>query len=135
MRDPHGFRPLVLGRLDGGGWVLASETAALDIVGAHYVRDVEPGEMVVIDADRARASTGSPSPSPKLCLFEFVYFARPDTNLYGQSVHAARQRMGEELARQAPVDADMVMPVPGVGRSRPRRVTRASPGFPTATAW
>ncbi|MBM3673414.1 MAG: amidophosphoribosyltransferase [Actinobacteria bacterium] len=115
VRDPHGFWPLVLGRLDGGGWVLASESAALDIVGAHYVRDVQPGEMVVIDASGLRREHRFAEPDPKLCLFEFVYFARPDTVLYGQSVHAARQRMGVELARQAPVTADMVMPVPESG--------------------
>ena len=104
VRDPHGFWPLVLGRLEGGGWVLASETAALDIVGAHYIRDVQPGEMVVIDASGLRREHHYAEPDPTLCLFEFVYFARPDTRLYGQSVHAARQRMGEALADQAPVD-------------------------------
>ena len=114
VRDRHGFRPLVLGRTEGG-WVIASETAALDIVGAHFVRDVEPGEMVAIDATGVR-SIRFAEPTPKLCLFEFVYIARPDTQLYGQSVHGARQRMGEELARQAPcADADMVMPVPESG--------------------
>ncbi|HEX4489688.1 MAG TPA: amidophosphoribosyltransferase [Acidimicrobiia bacterium] len=113
VRDPHGFRPLVLGRTEGG-WVLASETAALDIVGAHFVREVEPGELVAIDANGVR-SIRYAEPTPKLCLFEFVYIARPDTQLYGQSVHSARQRMGEELARQAPVDGDMVMPVPESG--------------------
>ncbi len=113
VRDPHGFWPLVLGRVDGG-WVLASETAALDIVGAHFVREVEPGEMIMIDASGMHSKRFAEA-DPKLCLFEFVYFARPDTMLYGKSVHAARQRMGEELARQAPVDADMVMPVPESG--------------------
>jgi len=112
-RDPHGFWPLVLGRIEGG-WVLASETAALDIVGAHYLRDIEPGEIIVIDANGVHEKRFA-EPEPKLCLFEFVYFARPDTYLYGKSVHAARQRMGEELARQAPVEADMVMPVPESG--------------------
>ncbi len=112
-RDRNGIRPLVLGRTDSG-WVLASETAALDIVGAHFVRDVEPGEMIVIDALGKRERRYAEA-DPKLCVFEFVYFARPDTTLYGQSVHAARQRMGEELARQAAVDADMVMPVPESG--------------------
>jgi len=115
VRDPHGFWPLVLGRLEGGGWVLASESAALDIVGAHYVRDVNPGEMVVIDASGLHREHQYAPPEPRLCLFEFVYFARPDTNLYGHSVHAARQRMGEALAHQAPVEADMVMPVPESG--------------------
>ncbi len=113
IRDPNGFRPLVLGRLEGG-WVLASETAALDIVGAHFVRDVQPGEVVVIDAAGVRSRTFAEA-DPTLCLFGFVYFARPDTELYGQNVHAARQRMGEELARQAPARADMVMPVPESG--------------------
>ena len=113
VRDPHGIRPLVLGRVDGG-WVLASETSALDIVGAHFIREVEPGELVAIDASGLR-SIRYAEPNPKLCVFEFVYIARPDTMLYGKSVHGARQRMGEELARQAPVDADMVMPVPESG--------------------
>jgi amidophosphoribosyltransferase len=113
VRDRHGFRPLVLGRVEGG-FVLASETAALDIVGAHFVRDIEPGEMVVIDADGVREHRFADA-SPHLCLFEFVYFARPDSALYGNRVHPARRRMGEQLARQAPVDADMVMPVPESG--------------------
>ena len=112
-----------------GGWVLASETAALDIVGAHFVREVEPGEMVVIDATGLRREHPFAEPDPKLCLFEFVYFARPDTRLYGHSVHAARQRMGEELARQAPVDADMVMPVPESGIPAAQGYARAS-GIP-----
>ncbi len=129
VRDPHGFWPLALGRLEGGGWVLASETAALDIVGAHYVRDVQPGEMVVIDAAGLRREHRFAEPDPKLCLFEFIYFARPDTNLYGQSVHAARQRMGEELARQAPVDADMVMPIPESGIPAGQGYARSS-GIP-----
>jgi len=124
VRDPHGFWPLALGRIEGG-WVLASESSALDIVGAHYVRDVEPGEMVVIDASGIRTHHYA-EPSPKLCLFEFVYFARPDTNLYGKSVHLARQRMGEELAHQAPVDADMVMPVPESGIPAAQGFARAS---------
>ena len=127
VRDRHGFWPLVLGRLEGG-WVLASETAALDIVGAHFVREVEPGEMVVIDASGLREHRFA-EPNPKLCLFEFVYFARPDTYLYGRSVHAARQRMGEELARQSPVDADMVMPVPESGIPAAQGYARAS-GIP-----
>ncbi|MBV8296781.1 MAG: amidophosphoribosyltransferase, partial [Acidimicrobiia bacterium] len=116
VRDPNGFRPLCLGRLPGG-WVLASETPALDIVGAHFVRELEPGEMVVVDATGIRSLHPFPPESidPKLCLFEFVYFARPDSQLYGQTVHTARQRMGELLAEQAPVDADMVMPVPESG--------------------
>jgi amidophosphoribosyltransferase len=113
VRDAHGFRPLVLGRVERG-WVVASETAALDIVGARFVREVEPGEMVVVDRTGLRSHRWA-APQPALCLFEFVYFARPDSQLYGQNVHAARQRMGEELARQAPIAADMVMPVPESG--------------------
>jgi amidophosphoribosyltransferase len=127
VRDPHGFRPLVLGRLEGG-WVLASETAALDIVGAHPVREIEPAEMIVIDASGVRSQRYG-EPNPKLCLFEFVYFARPDSELYSQNVHAARQRMGEELARQAPVAADMVMPVPESGVPAAQGFARAS-GIP-----
>ena len=127
VRDRHGFRPLVLGRIEGG-WVLASESAALDIVGAHFVRDIEPGEMVVLDATGVREQRYAEA-TPKLCLFEFVYFARPDTRLYNQSIHAARQRMGEELARQAPVDVDMVMPVPESGIPAAQGYARAS-GIP-----
>jgi amidophosphoribosyltransferase len=123
VRDPHGFRPLCLGRLDaagdagGTGWVLASETPALDIVGATFVRELEPGEMVVIDSEGVRSlhPFGATAVDPRLCLFEFVYFARPDSRLYGQSIHQARIRMGEQLAEQAPVEADMVMGVPESG--------------------
>ncbi len=116
VRDPNGFRPLCLGKLEHG-WVLASESPALDIVGAHFVRELDPGEMVVIDATGPRSLRPFPDSrvDPKLCLFEFVYFARPDTRLYNQSVHQARIHMGEQLAEQAPVEADMVMGVPESG--------------------
>ena len=116
LRDPHGFRPLCLGKLDSG-WVLASETPALDVVGAHFVRELDPGEMVVIDGDGVRSVRpfDPAAIDPKLCLFEFVYFARPDSQLYDRNVHQARVRMGEQLADQAPVDADMVMGVPESG--------------------
>ena len=116
VRDPNGFRPLCLGRLPNG-WVLASESPALDVVGAHFVRELEPGEMIVIDETGYRSVRAFESElvDPKLCLFEFVYFARPDTRLYGQSVHQARVRMGEQLAEQSPVEADMVMGVPESG--------------------
>ena len=116
VRDPQGFRPLCLGKLDRG-WVLASETAALDVVGAHVVRQLDPGEMVVVDASGPRSLRPFPDDrvDPRLCLFEFVYFARPDTRLYNQSVHQARIRIGEQLAEQAPVEADMVMGVPESG--------------------
>ena len=117
VRDPHGFRPLCLGRLDDGGWVLASETPALDIVGARFVRELELGEVLAIDADGPRSLYPFPDDrvDPRLCLFEFVYFARPDSRLYGRSIHQARVRMGEQLAGQAPVEADMVMGVPESG--------------------
>ena len=116
VRDPNGFRPLCLGKL-AGGWVLASETPALDVIGAHFVREIEPGEMVVIDATGVRSLKPFPDDrvNPKLCVFEFVYFARPDSKLYGKEVHGARRRMGELLAEVAPVDADMVMGVPESG--------------------
>jgi amidophosphoribosyltransferase len=116
VRDPNGFRPLCLGKLDAG-WVLASETPALDVVGAHFIREIEPGEMIVIDATGPRSIHPFPPQrvQPKLCIFEFVYFARPDSQLYGKEVHGARRRMGELLAEQAPVDGDMVMGVPDSG--------------------
>jgi amidophosphoribosyltransferase len=117
VRDPNGFRPLCLGRLGDDGWVLASESPALDIVGATFERELEPGEMVVIDAAGPRSLRPFPSDrvDPRLCLFEFVYFARPDSRLYERSVHQARVRMGELLAEEGPVDADMVMGVPESG--------------------
>lgn len=130
VRDPNGFRPLCLGRLENG-WVLASETPALDVVGAHFVREIEPGEMIIIDATGARSIHPFPSEriDPRLCLFEYVYFARPDAQLYKQSVHHARVRMGEQLAGQAPVEADMVMGVPEGGLPAAEGYARAS-GIP-----
>ncbi len=121
IRDPNGFRPLCLGRLPGDdaptGWVVASESPALDIVGAQFVRELAPGEMVVIDEHGPRSYWPFPPEriDAHLCVFEFVYFARPDTRLYGQEVHAARLRMGERLAREAPAAADLVIGVPDSG--------------------
>lgn len=112
-RDPHGVRPLSLGRLDRG-WVVASETAALDIVGASFVRDIEPGELLAIDADGVR-STRFAEPTPKGCAFEYVYLARPDSTIAGRSVHATRVEIGRRLAREAPADADLVIGVPESG--------------------
>ncbi|GGS20760.1 MULTISPECIES: amidophosphoribosyltransferase [Actinokineospora] len=112
-RDPHGVRPLVLGRLERG-WVVASETAALDIVGASFVREVEPGELIAIDADGLRSSRFA-NPEPKGCVFEYVYLARPDTTIAGRSVHATRVEIGRKLAAEAPVEADLVIPVPESG--------------------
>jgi amidophosphoribosyltransferase len=115
VRDPNGFRPLSIGRLGDGGWVLSSETAGLDIVGAQFVRDVSPGEVVVIDAGGLRSFFPFVQTDPRLCLFEFVYFARPDSQLYGRSVNAARQEMGRQLAIEHPAAADVVVPVPESG--------------------
>ncbi len=112
-RDPQGIRPLVLGRLERG-WVVASETAALDIVGAAFVREVEPGELLAVDEHGLRTSRFAPA-DPKGCLFEYVYLARPDTTISGRSIHAARVEMGRRLAREAPADADLVIPVPESG--------------------
>jgi len=133
-RDPHGFRPLSLGRLDGGGWVLASETPALDIAGATWVRDIEPGELVVVDADGPRSLRPWPPEAvdPRLCLFEFVYLARPDSRLYGQELHGARVRMGRLLARQAPAAADLVIGVPDSGIPAAEGYSYGS-GIPYAT--
>ncbi|WP_211232521.1 amidophosphoribosyltransferase [Thermocrispum municipale] len=112
-RDPYGIRPLVLGRLERG-WVVASETAALDIVGASFVREVEPGELLAIDSDGLRSSRFA-NPNPKGCLFEYVYLARPDTTIAGRGVHATRVEIGRKLAVEAPAEADLVIPVPESG--------------------
>ena len=114
VRDPRGFRPLALGRL-GDAWVLASETCAFDLIDAQYVRDVEPGEMIVIDDEGLRSSHPFPSQKHAMCLFEHVYFARPDSLIYGQSVNESRHRMGRQLAIEQPADADIVVPVPDSG--------------------
>ena len=115
-RDPHGFRPLAIGRLPAG-FCFASETAALDIVGATFVREVEPGELVMVDERGLRSRRFAESPRPALCLFEFVYLARADSRLYGKTLDGARREMGRLLARQAPVEADLVIPVPDTGHS------------------
>ena len=147
VRDPHGIWPLCLGRLNvdepgidpsnvdphRGGWVLASENPALEVVGATFEREIRPGEMIIIDAAGCRSlwpfasrpETGG-GLAPHLCIFEFVYFSRPDTNLASQNVHAARQRMGAHLATNAPVAADLVMPVPESGIPAAQGYARAS---------
>ncbi len=112
-RDPQGVRPLVLGRL-AHGWVVASETAALDIVGAAFVREIEPGEFIVID-DAGLRSHRFAEPNPKGCLFEYVYLARPDTRIAGRLVQPTRMAIGRQLAIEHPADADMVMPTPDSG--------------------
>ncbi|ARQ72314.1 amidophosphoribosyltransferase [Streptomyces marincola] len=112
-RDPQGVRPLVLGRLERG-WVVASETAALDIVGASVVREVEPGEMIAVD-ERGLRSTRFAEAKPRTCVFEYVYLARPDTDISGRNVYLSRVEMGRRLAAEAPVDADLVIPTPESG--------------------
>ena len=132
IRDPHGFRPLVLGRLPdvasqasnaapwayagtSDGWVLSSETTGLDIVGAEFVRDVEPGEMVILEPGREPRSVRFAPATPALCVFEMIYFARPDSYMEGRNLYEVRRRMGEQLAVEHPADADLVMPVPDTG--------------------
>ncbi len=112
-RDPQGIHPLVLGRLERG-WVVASETAALDIVGASLIREIEPGELVVIDAAGLRSSRFA-EPAPRGCVFEYVYLARPDSLISGRRVHSVRKEIGRTLAMEAPADADLVIPTPESG--------------------
>jgi len=116
FRDRHGFRPLCLGRGEHGEWMLASETCALDLVGAELERELAPGELVLIDEDGVRSRQAvEPAEHSALCIFEFFYLARPDTRLDGVEVHGARVRMGERLAEEAPVEADLVLPIPDSG--------------------
>ncbi|HZD59634.1 MAG TPA: amidophosphoribosyltransferase [Anaerolineae bacterium] len=114
MRDPYGIRPLVIGKL-GNHFVIASESCALDIVGADYIRDVSPGELVIIDENGLRSEEAIKPEKLSLCIFEFIYFARPDTKLYGKLLYSARESMGVELAKEAPSDADLVIGVPDSG--------------------
>ena len=114
VRDPHGFRPLALGRLDAA-YVVCSETCAMDLIGATYVRDVEPGEVLVIGADRVRSIKPFPPAPLAHCVFEHVYFARPDSYVFGVSVNEVRTNLGRILAREQKVDADVVVPVPDSG--------------------
>ena len=125
FRDRHGIRPLSLGRI-GDDWVIASETCALDLVGAATVRDIRPGEVITIDDDGLHAAQAIPEGRGALCVFEHVYFARPDSTLGGTEVHGARVRMGERLAVEAPAEADLVMPIPDSG-------TPAAIGFSKAS--
>ncbi|MDD3769618.1 amidophosphoribosyltransferase [Sulfuricurvum sp. IAE1] len=115
MRDPHGFRPLSLGRV-GDGYVVASETCAFDLIGAEYIRDVEPGELLIFEKGKAPQSIKVFEATPKHCIFEYVYFARPDSNVYKQNVYEMRKAMGKELAKEQPsIGADMIVPVPDGG--------------------
>ena len=116
VRDPHGFRPLSLGRMPSGSWVLASETCAFDLIEAEFVRDVRPGEIVIIDDSGLRSIDAFPEKKqPAFCVFEYVYFARPDSNINGRNVYKVRVEMGRELAREHQIDADIVVPVPDSG--------------------
>jgi amidophosphoribosyltransferase len=124
-RDPHGFRPLVLGQLNGS-WVAASESCALDLVQADYRREVEPVEIVVLDGNGLHSYKPFPQTPPSFCIFEYVYFARPDSLIFGQSVYLVRKRLGAALAREHPLEADLVMPFPDSG-------TYAALGYATAT--
>ncbi|HET6900044.1 MAG TPA: amidophosphoribosyltransferase, partial [Vicinamibacteria bacterium] len=113
-RDPWGFRPLVIGKLEGA-IIVASETCALDLIDAEYVREVEPGELIVIDRNGLRSFHPFPPEPVRQCVFEHIYFARPDSEVFGRNVLGTRQRLGRQLARESPADADMVVPVPDSG--------------------
>ncbi len=115
VRDPQGVRPLCIGRLNHEGWVVASETCALHPLGADYMREVEPGEIVTLTPNDLESMQVMDPDRKACCIFEFIYFARPDSHIYGRSIYQSRVRMGHMLARQAPIDADMVMPVPETG--------------------
>jgi amidophosphoribosyltransferase len=115
VRDPLGVRPLVLGRIGDDGFVLASETCALDIIGAEFMREIEPGEMVVISKGEVESSRPFGPSKGRFCIFEHVYFSRPDSIIGGRSVYETRRQIGVELAREAPVEADLVCPVPDSG--------------------
>jgi amidophosphoribosyltransferase len=114
VRDPHGFRPLALGRL-GDAWVVCSETCAMDLVGATYLRDVEPGEVLIIGPDGPRSVRPFPPAPSAHCIFEHVYFARPDSEVFGRSVNEVRTELGRQLARETAVPADVVVPIPDSG--------------------
>jgi amidophosphoribosyltransferase len=115
VRDPNGFRPLCLGKLNNGGWMVASETCALDLVGAYYVRDIQPGEVLIFKGDKMLSLFPWPKKNTSFCIFEQVYFARPDSDIFGINVYQTRKRMGEILARECPLEGDFVMPFPDSG--------------------
>ena len=132
-RDPYGWRPLCLGKLDGS-YVLASESCALDLIGAEYVRDVEPGEVVFIGKDNIESVKTAPSKRHALCIFEYIYFARPDSNIFSKNVYLTRKRLGHQLAKECPVDCDLVMPVPDSGNYAAMGFAQAS-GIPLEEAF
>ncbi len=134
VRDPLGVRPLCLGKL-GEAWILSSETCALDIIGADFVRDIEPGEMVSIERPAgSRASSPSTMRRKRFCVFEYIYFARPDSVVEGISVYDARKRIGAELARESHVPADIVIPVPDSGVPAAHRLCRSRSSCPSSSA-
>jgi amidophosphoribosyltransferase len=114
IRDPFGFRPLSIGKIKSGGYIVASETCAFELVGAEFIRDVKPGEMITFENGEIKSEMIF-NPTPKQCVFEYIYFARPDSNVFGKNVYSVRKQMGRELAKELPVDADMVVPVPDSG--------------------
>jgi len=114
VRDPHGFRPLCVGKLDGA-YVFSSETCALDLIQAEYIREVEPGEIIIIDEKGLHSLKPFPPTKSSLCIFEFIYFARPDSHVFGESVYQARKRLGKELALEKPLECDLVIPMPDSG--------------------
>ncbi|HHT9140361.1 MAG TPA: amidophosphoribosyltransferase [Candidatus Tripitaka californicus] len=128
VRDPGGFRPLCLGKLEGGGYVLASESCALDQAGAEYIREVAPGEIIYINKDGMRAERFAPE-RPSYCIFELIYFSRPDSRFAGQNVHLFRKALGIKLAEEQPAEADIVIPVPEGGNSAAMGYSQAS-GIP-----
>jgi len=115
VRDPHGVRPLCIGRLNNDGWVISSESCALHVIGAQFVREVEPGEIVTLSKSGMETIQVIEPERKAMCIFEFIYFARPDSHIYGRNIYTTRQRMGNLLAQQAPADADLVIPVPESG--------------------
>jgi len=118
IRDKYGVRPFSLGQLEDGGYIVSSETCAFDLVGAKFIRDVRPGEMIIFDKSKEKyESIQLFEPEPRICAFEYIYFARPDSVIDGKSVYAVRQEMGKAMAKQDPIDADLVIPVPDSGVS------------------
>jgi amidophosphoribosyltransferase len=114
FRDPNGFRPLCLGLLDEG-YIVASETCALDLIDAQYVRDIDPGEILIIDENGLKSTKPFPKSRKSFCIFEYIYFARPDSNIFGQNVYSVRKQLGKKLAQEYHVDADFAMPFPDSG--------------------
>ena len=131
IKDPHGFRPLCLGKLNGG-WILASETCALDLVQAEFVRELDPGEIVIISKDGIKSIKTSTPKQRSFCIFEFIYFARPDSTFFGHNVYLTRKAHGRRLAEESPVDADLVMPFPDSGTYAALGYSEAS-GIPFET--